>query len=107
MSKPPATNLAALTFARTAPRPAPPEAFGEIAPVVSVAAPPKRKPPGRRVLVGGHFEPEVSYALLSLTGKIASQRGEKVTVQAALAEGLRMLFERYGEPVPPGLNGVP
>ena len=45
-----------------------------------------------RVLVGGHFAPEVQTAL-----KIVAAQ-ERTTVQALLAEGINTIFARRGKP---------
>jgi hypothetical protein len=56
--------------------------------------PPKATPPSRlgRVLIGGHFAPEVQTALKI----IAAQ--ERTTVQALLAEGINTVFAKRHKP---------
>lgn len=45
-----------------------------------------------RVLVGGHFAPEVSTQLKVLSAE------KRTTVQALLAEAINMLFAKHGKP---------
>jgi hypothetical protein len=101
MSKPD-TSLANLIPARTAPRPVP----------VAVAAPEaaprrRRRQPSRTktVMIAGHFEPDVSFAVHEQCGKLTRQRGERVTVQDALAEALADWFTKHGATPPNGLKG--
>jgi hypothetical protein len=100
MSKPD-TSLANLIPARTAPRPVP------------VAAPEAAPPPRRRrqpsrtktVMIAGHFEADVSFAVHEQCGKLTRQRGERLTVQDALAEALTDWFTKHGATPPNGLKG--
>jgi hypothetical protein len=57
-------------------------------PVKPIAAPSR----SGRVLVGGHFAPEVQTAL-----KIVAAE-ERTTVQALLAEGINTIFAKRGKP---------
>jgi len=57
--------------------------------VVTTSARPSRS---GRVLVGGHFAPEVQTAL-----KIVAAQ-ERTTVQALLAEGINTIFAKRGKP---------
>jgi hypothetical protein len=57
--------------------------------VVATSARPSRN---GRVLVGGHFAPEVQTAL-----KIVAAQ-ERTTVQALLAEGINTIFAKRGKP---------
>jgi hypothetical protein len=96
MSKPD-TNLQNLIPARVNPRPA------------SVTAPhenPRRRQPGRAktVMVAGHFDADVSFAMHELCGKLTRQRGERFTVQQALAEALTDWFKKHGAAPPDGLK---
>ena len=67
-------------------------------PTRPVTAPPKaaavKTAPGRsgRVLIGGHFAPEVQTEL-----KILAAR-ERTTIQALLAEGINTVFAKRGKP---------
>ena len=102
MSKP-NTNLANLIPARTAPRPVAVEAT---APAPEPAAPTKRRQPSRTktVMIAGHFEADVSFAIHELCGKLTRQRGQRVTVQQVLAEALGDWFSKHGAPPPDGLK---
>jgi len=99
MSKPD-TNLANLIPARTAPRP------------VAAAVPPeaasvRRRQPSRTktVMIAGHFEADVSFAIHELCGKLTRQQGQRVTVQQALAEALADWFTKHNATPPDGLKG--
>lgn len=100
MSKP-STNLADLVPSRTAPRP------------VAVATTSDEKPATRRkqpsrvktVMIAGHFDADVSFAVHELCGKLTRQQGQRVTVQTALAEALTLWFEKHGATPPDGLAG--
>jgi hypothetical protein len=93
MSKPD-TNLANLIPARTNLRPAPDDEQA-----------PKRRQPGRAktVMIAGHFDADVSFAMHELCGKLTRQRGERFTVQLALAEALTDWFKKHGAIPPEGL----
>ena len=74
---------------------APPPAVA--APVSEAAAAPEtRKGPARsrtgRVLVAGHFSPQVQIALKVIAAE------ERTTVQALLAEGINTILARRGKP---------
>jgi hypothetical protein len=95
----PNTSLENLIPSRSAPRPAP-------------AAVPEDKPSRRRqpsrtksVMIAGHFEPDVSFAIHELCGKLTRQRGQRVTVQQILAEALADWFIKHGATPPDGLKG--
>ena len=66
----------------------------------AVAAEPVSVPPSRagRVLIAGHFAPEVQTAL-----KIAAAE-QRTTVQALLAEGINAVFARLGKPQIAGIS---
>lgn len=59
----------------------------------------KRATPSRagRVLIGGHFAPEVQMALKILAAE------ERTTVQALLAEAINLVLSRHGKPEIAGL----
>ncbi len=59
---------------------------------IKVATTPARPSRRGRVLVGGHFAPEVQTAL-----KIVAAQ-ERTTVQALLAEGINTIFAKRGKP---------
>jgi hypothetical protein len=95
MSKP-NTSLASLTPSRIAPR----------IPVSEPETVPMRKSqPGRAktVMIAGHFDPDVSFAVHELCGKLTRQNGKRVTVQQALAEALGDWFTKHGAPAPDAL----
>jgi hypothetical protein len=98
MSKPD-TSLANLIPARTQPRAVPV--------AVPDASPVRRRQPGRTktVMIAGHFEADVSFAVHELCGKLTRQQGQRVTVQQALAEALGLWFEKHGATPPDGLTG--
>jgi hypothetical protein len=80
-------------------RPEPPQVAA--APIASVAPASAAKPvpPSRlgRVLIGGHFAPEVQTALKILAAE------ERTSIQALLAEGLDAVFARRHKPQISGL----
>jgi hypothetical protein len=78
-----------LKQARKAEQPEPPAA-----PVVVVASSARAVPPSRvgRVLIGGHFAPEVQMALKVLAAE------ERSTVQALIAEGIDAVLARRHKP---------
>jgi len=94
MSKP-NTNLENLIPARVSPRPA-----------VAEESPSRRRQPSRAktVMVAGHFDADVSFAMHELCGKLTRQRGQRFTVQQALAEALADWFTKYGATPPDGLK---
>lgn len=103
----PATSLADLTPRRTAPRPAAPAST----PAEPVSQPPQEPMPRKRqpsrvrtVMIAGHFEGDVSFAMHELLGKLTRQQGKRVTMQQALAEALTMWFEKHGAEAPEGLR---
>jgi len=97
MSKPD-TNLANLIPTRTAPRPVPVAA--------AEPEPARRRQPSRvkTVMIAGHFEADVSFAIHELCGKLTRQQGKRVTVQQALAEALADWFTKHGATPPDGLK---
>jgi hypothetical protein len=97
MSKPD-TNLANLIPTRTAPRPVPVAA--------AEPEPTRRRQPSRvkTVMIAGHFEADVSFAIHELCGKLTRQQGQRVTVQQALAEALADWFTKHGATPPDGLK---
>jgi hypothetical protein len=109
MAGKPNTNLADLTPKRTAPRPVPVALESEAAataPEPAEAAPVRRRQPSRTktVMIAGHFEDDVSFALHELLGKLTRQRGKRMTMQQAIAEGLTLFFEKHGATPPDGLR---
>jgi hypothetical protein len=103
MSKP-STNLANLIPSRIAPRPMAVEASS--APAPEPAATTRRRQPSRTktVMIAGHFEDDVSFAIHELCGKLTRQQGQRVTVQKALAEALGDWFTKHGATPPDGLK---
>ena len=103
MSKP-NTSLANLIPTRTAPRPVAVEAP---APAPEPTGPTtRRRQPSRvkTVMIAGHFEADVSFAIHELCGKLTRQRGQRVTVQQVLAEALGDWFSKHGATPPDGLK---
>ena len=103
MSSKPNTSLANLIPTRTAPRPVavePTTAAQESAPIT------RRRQPSRTktVMIAGHFEADVSFAIHELCGKLTRQRGQRVTVQQVLAEALGDWFSKHGATPPDGLK---
>ena len=100
MSKP-NTSLANLIPSRTAPRPVP-----VAAPEPEPAAATRRRQPSRTktVMIAGHFEDDVSFAIHEQCGKLTRQRGQRVTVQQVLAEALADWFTKHGATPPDGLK---
>jgi hypothetical protein len=99
MSKP-STSLADLVPSRTAPRPV-------AVPTITQddERPTRRKQPSRvkTVMIAGHFDADVSFAVHELCGKLTRQKGQRVTVQTALAEALTLWFEKHSATPPDGL----
>ncbi len=92
----PNTSLASLTPSRIAPR----------IPVADPdVTPPRKRQPGRAktVMIAGHFEADVSFAVHELCGKLTRQNGKRVTVQQALAEALTDWFTKHGAKAPEAL----
>jgi len=58
----------------------------------------RRRQPSRvkTVMIAGHFDADVSYAVHELCGKMTRQKGQRVTVQQALAESLADWFIKHG-----------
>jgi hypothetical protein len=86
---------------RATPAPAPTPANEEVQP----------KPRGRQamnrgklVMIAGHFDPDVSFAMHELCGKLTRQRGQRLTVQQALGEALADWFVKHGATPPDGLD---
>jgi hypothetical protein len=100
MSKP-NTSLENLIPSRSAPRPAP------VVVPVPEDKPSRRRQPSRTksVMIAGHFEPDVSFAIHEQCGKLTRQRGQRVTVQQILAEALADWFIKHGATPPDGLKG--
>jgi hypothetical protein len=98
MSKP-NTSLEDLIPLRTASRPVPV--------VVAEENLPRRRQPSRTktVMIAGHFDADVSFALHELCGKLTRKQGQRVTVQQALAEALADWFIKHGATPPDGLAG--
>ena len=105
MSKP-NTSLENLIPSRIAPRtpanPPAPEPVSEPAPA------PRRRQPSRAktVMIAGHFDADVSFAVRELCGKLTRQMGQRVTVQQALAEALADWFMKHGATPPEGLDSL-
>jgi hypothetical protein len=55
-------------------------------------------------MVAGHFDADVSFAMHELCGKLTRQRGQRFTVQQAIAEALADWFVKNGAPPPDGLK---
>jgi hypothetical protein len=56
------------------------------------------------IMIAGHFEADVSFALKGLCSQMSVKKGRRVTVQLALAEALALLFDHYGVAQPEGLQ---
>ena len=56
------------------------------------------------MMIAGHFEADVSFAIHEQCGKLTRQRGQRVTVQQALAEALADWFTKHGATPPDGLK---
>ncbi len=100
MSKP-NTNLENLIPSRIASRTA-------VAPVPDSQSATRRRQPSRTktVMIAGHFDPDVSFAVHELCGKLTRQKGQRVTVQQALAEALTDWFTKHGATPPEGLDAL-
>lgn len=68
----------------------------------------KRRQPSRSktVMIAGHFDADVSFAVHELCGKLTRQKGQRVTVQQALAESLADWFTKHGATPPEGLDSL-
>jgi hypothetical protein len=102
----PNTNLENLIPSRMVPR-------APVAPVNDPAPPEQaatKKPAARQpsrvkaVMIAGHFDPDVSFAVHELCGKLTRQKGQRVTVQSVLAEALADWFVKNGATPPEGLE---
>jgi len=69
---------------------------------------PRRRQPSRvkTVMIAGHFDADVSFAVHELCGKLTRQKGQRVTVQQALAESLADWFTKHGATPPEGLDSL-
>jgi hypothetical protein len=69
---------------------------------------PRRRQPSRAktVMIAGHFDADVSFAVHELCGKLTRQKGQRVTVQQALAESLSDWFIKHGATPPEGLDSL-
>ena len=100
MSKP-NTNLENLIPSRVSPR-------------LTTSPTPDEQPASRRrqpsrdktVMIAGHFDADVSFAVHELCGKLTRQKGHRVTVQQALAESLSDWFTKHGATPPEGLDSL-
>ena len=99
MKKTANTNLENLIPSRINPRAAAPVV--EEQPTTS-----KRRQPSRvkTVMIAGHFDADVSFAVHELCGKLTRQKGQRITVQQALAESLADWFVKHGAKPPEGLD---
>ncbi len=70
--------------------------------------PTTRRQPSRAktVMIAGHFDADVSFAVHELCGKLTRQKGQRVTVQQALAESLADWFVKHGAKPPEGLDSL-
>lgn len=68
----------------------------------------RRRQPSRAktVMIAGHFDADVSFAVHELCGKLTRQKGQRVTVQQALAESLADWFAKHGATPPEGLEAL-
>jgi hypothetical protein len=66
----------------------------------------RRRQPSRAktVMIAGHFDADVSFAVHELCGRLTRQKGCRVTVQQALAEALTDWFTKNGATPPKGLD---
>ena len=58
----------------------------------------------KTVMIAGHFDADVSFAVHELCGKLTRQKGQRVTVQQALAESLTDWFIKHETTPPDGLD---
>lgn len=77
-------------------------------PITLDEPPPTRRQPSRAktVMIAGHFDADVSFAVHELCGKLTRQKGQRVTVQQALAESLADWFTKHGATPPKGLESL-
>jgi hypothetical protein len=68
----------------------------------------RRRQPSRAktVMIAGHFDADVSFAVHELCGRLTRQKGQRVTVQQALAESLADWFTKHGATPPEGLDSL-
>jgi 23S rRNA G2445 N2-methylase RlmL len=99
MSKP-NTNLKSLI---------PPRMTSRTATTVTVPVPENQPAQIRRqlsrvktIMIAGHFDADVSFAVHELCGKLTRQKGQRVTVQQALAKSLADWFIKNGATPPEG-----
>lgn len=102
MAKPNPLSLGLRQARKQEPPPAAaPPAEAKNAPAAAKRAAPRVAPSREgRVLVGGHFAPEVQTALKILAAK------ERSSIQALLAEGINAVFARRHEPQIASLSAV-
>lgn len=100
MSKP-NTNLENLIPSRISSR-------ASVIPAPDEQTEPRRRQPSRSktVMIAGHFDADVSFAVHELCGKLTRQKGKRVTVQQALAESLADWFTKHGATPPDGLDSL-
>lgn len=100
MSKP-NTSLESLIPSRIASRAA-------VTPVSDEQPVSRNRQPSRAktVMIAGHFDADVSFAVHELCGKLTRQKGQRVTVQQALAESLADWFVKHGATAPEGLDSL-
>ena len=98
MSKPNTNleNLIPARIAQRAPAPSPDQP-----PVTTRPRQPSRV---KTVMIAGHFDADVSFAMHELCGKLTRQQGQRVTVQQALAEALTDWFTKHGATPPEALD---
>lgn len=101
MAKPNPLSLGLKQTRKPEPPPAAPPAEAKTALAAAKRAAPRVAPSREgRVLVGGHFAPEVQTALKILAAK------ERSSIQALLAEGINAVFARRHEPQIASLSAV-
>jgi hypothetical protein len=93
------TGLDRLIPSRTALRPVAVEE-----PVTTLPGARRQPSRARTVMIAGHFEADVSFAMHEQCGKLTRQQGRRVTVQQALTEALADWFAKHGAAVPDGLK---
>lgn len=101
MKKTANTNLENLIPSRINPR-------TPATPVIDEQPVSRRRQPSRTktVMIAGHFDADVSFAVHELCGKLTRQKGQRVTVQQALAESLADWFVKHGAQPPEGLDSL-
>jgi hypothetical protein len=97
-------NLENLIPSRIASRPTPVPSVVEEEPQPAA----RRRQPSRvkTVMIAGHFDADVSFAVHELCGSLTRQKGQRVTVQQALAEALADWFTKHGATPPEGLESL-